>query len=40
MDTVIEFLKQPWPWYVGGVFVGLTVPALWLLGNKSFGISS
>jgi len=40
MNTMIELLKQPWPWYVGGVFVGLTVPALLLLGNKSFGISS
>jgi uncharacterized membrane protein YedE/YeeE len=40
MNTIIELLKQPWPWYVGGVFVGLTVPALLLLGNKSFGISS
>jgi uncharacterized membrane protein YedE/YeeE len=40
MDTFLELLKQPWPWYVGGVFVGLTVPALLLLGNKSFGISS
>ena len=40
MDTFIELLKQPWPWYVGGIFVGLTVPALLLLGNKSFGISS
>lgn len=40
METFLELLKQPWPWYVGGIFVGLTVPALLLLGNKSFGISS
>ncbi len=37
---MIELLKQPWPWYVAGPLVGLTVPALLLLGNKSFGISS
>lgn len=37
---MIEFLKQPWPWYVAGPLIGLTVPALLLLGNKSFGISS
>ena len=37
---MIEFIKQPWPWYIGGVFVGLTVPILLLLGNKTFGISS
>jgi uncharacterized protein len=36
----MEFIKQPWPWYVSGVLIGLTVPALLLLGNKHFGISS
>ena len=37
---MIELLKQPWPWYVAGAFVGLTVPALLILGNKHFGISA
>lgn len=37
---MIELLKQPWPWYVAGPLVGLTVPALLLLGNKHFGISA
>lgn len=37
---MIEFLKQPWPWYVAGPLVGLTVPLLLIIGNKSFGISS
>lgn len=37
---MIEFLKQPWPWYVAGPLIGLTVPALLIIGNKSFGISS
>ncbi len=37
---MIETLKQPWPWYVAGAFAGLIVPALLLLGNKHFGISS
>jgi len=36
----IDWIKQPWPWYVAGPIIGLTVPALLLLGNKSFGISS
>lgn len=35
-----ELLKQPWPWYVGGAILGLTVPLLLLLGNKQFGISA
>jgi uncharacterized membrane protein YedE/YeeE len=37
---MIEIIKQPWPWYVAGPLIGLTVPALLILGNKSFGISS
>jgi uncharacterized membrane protein YedE/YeeE len=36
----MEILKQPWPWYVAGPLIGLTVPILLILGNKSFGISS
>jgi uncharacterized membrane protein YedE/YeeE len=37
---MIELIRQPWPWYVAGPLIGLTVPALLILGNKSFGISS
>lgn len=37
---LLEFIKQPWPWYVAGPLIGLTVPTLLLIGNKSFGISS
>ena len=37
---MIEFIRQPWTWYVSGALIGLTVPALLLLGNKHFGISS
>ncbi len=37
---MLEFIAHPWPWYVAGPLIGLTVPALLLLGNKSFGISS
>lgn len=33
-------LTQPWPWYVAGALIGLTVPALLILGNKHFGISA
>ncbi|MEO6286802.1 MAG: YeeE/YedE thiosulfate transporter family protein [Dyadobacter sp.] len=40
MSLLLETLKQPWPWYVAGPLIGLTVPALLILGNKSFGISS
>ena len=37
---MLDFLKQPWPWYVAGPFIGLTVPVLLLLGNKTFGVSA
>lgn len=37
---MLDFLKNPWPWYVAGPLIGLTVPLLLILGNKSFGISS
>lgn len=37
---VLEIIKQPWPWYIAGPLVGLTVPALLILGNKNFGISA
>jgi len=36
----LEWISQPWPWYVAGPLIGLVVPALLILGNKSFGISS
>ncbi len=36
----IEWLREPWPWYVAGPLIGLTVPTLLIIGNKSFGISS
>ncbi|MBL7880325.1 MAG: YeeE/YedE family protein [Chryseobacterium gambrini] len=37
---MLEIIKEPWPWYIAGPLIGLTVPALQILGNKSFGISS
>jgi len=36
----MEILFKPWPWYVAGPVIGLTVPLLLLLGNKKLGISS
>jgi uncharacterized protein len=40
MDSLMAWLKQPWHWAVAGTIIGLMVPALLLIGNKSFGISS
>jgi uncharacterized protein len=38
--TFLEWLRQPWPWYVAGPLIGLIVPTLLIIGNKAFGISS
>ncbi len=38
--NIIELIKQPWHWAVAGTLIGLTVPTLLLIGNKTFGISS
>ncbi|MFT4030901.1 MAG: YeeE/YedE thiosulfate transporter family protein [Siphonobacter sp.] len=36
----MNWIREPWPWYVAGPLIGLTVPILLLFGNKAFGISS
>lgn len=35
----MEFLSEPWPWYVCGPLLGLLVPLLYWLGS-GFGVSS
>lgn len=40
MNAFIEWLSQPWPWYVSGPLIGITVPLLLITGNKMLGISS
>lgn len=40
MEQLFDIIRKPWPWYVAGPLIGLTVPTLLLIGNKSFGISS
>ncbi len=36
----MNFLTQPWPWYVSGPLLGLAVPTMLILCNKQLGISS
>ncbi len=38
--SFVELLSRPWPWWVAGPLIGLTVPLLLVLGNKTFGVSS
>ncbi|MCL4871140.1 MAG: YeeE/YedE family protein [Anaerolineae bacterium] len=37
---MLAWLLEPWPWYVSGPMIGLTVPLLLLLTGKNLGISS
>ena len=36
----MSFLSQPWPWYVAGPLIGLTVPVVYLYAGRKWGISS
>ncbi|WEA01289.1 YeeE/YedE family protein [Mucilaginibacter sp. SJ] len=36
----MDLITQPWPWYVAGPLIGFVVPALLIIGSKTFGISS
>ncbi len=36
----MDLINEPWPWYVAGPLIGLFIPLLLVVGNKSFGISS
>jgi hypothetical protein len=40
MDVLVDWLRSPWPWYVAGPIIGLMVPLMLFIGNRSFGISS
>jgi uncharacterized protein len=33
-------ILQPWPWWLSGILIGLTVPLLYILAGKAFGIST
>lgn len=37
---MIDFIMQPWPWYIGGPLIGLMVPALLIFAGKNFSVSS
>lgn len=37
---MIELLSSPWPWWVAGPAIGLTLTLLLAIGNRAFGVSS
>lgn len=36
----MDSIMQPWPWWISGILIGLTVPLLYILAGKGFGIST
>ena len=36
---MVEFISQPWPWYIGGPIIGLIMLALLFFGGE-FGVSA
>ena len=38
--SLVGYLSRPWPWYIAGPLIGLTVPLLLVMGNKRLGVSS
>jgi uncharacterized membrane protein YedE/YeeE len=38
MESIIEFIQQPWPWYVAGPVIAFTMFMLLYFGNN-FGLS-
>jgi hypothetical protein len=37
---MLDWIMDPWPWWFSGILVGLTVPLLFILSGKAFGIST
>jgi uncharacterized membrane protein YedE/YeeE len=35
-----DFLTGPWPWYIAGPLIGLSVPIVFLYSGRKWGISS
>jgi len=36
---MMEFIEQPWPWYVAGPLIGLVVPFVYWYGGRKWGVS-
>lgn len=37
---MLDLLTRPWPWYVAGPVIGLTVPLVYLYAGRKWGVSS
>lgn len=37
---MMELLTRPWPWWIAGPLIGLTVPVVYLYAGRKWGVSS
>jgi uncharacterized membrane protein YedE/YeeE len=40
MQTIINYISQPWPWYIAGPLIGLVIVLLQWIDNKPLAASS
>ncbi|WP_089609735.1 YeeE/YedE family protein [Dehalobacterium formicoaceticum] len=40
MNLISTIFVEPWPWWLGGIFIGLLVPAMYYFLNTALGVSS
>jgi uncharacterized membrane protein YedE/YeeE len=36
---MLDWIFEPWPWWISGPAIGLTVPTLLVVGNRMLGVS-
>lgn len=36
----MDYIMQPWPWWISGILIGFTAPLLYFLSGQGFGIST
>jgi len=36
---MLDWILDPWPWWIAGPAIGLTVPTLLIVGNRMLGVS-
>jgi uncharacterized membrane protein YedE/YeeE len=40
LSDLVQLVRGPWPWWIGGIAIGAMVPLLLFLANRQFGVSS
>ncbi|MHB1153161.1 MAG: YeeE/YedE family protein [Eubacteriales bacterium] len=40
MDIITFLFREPWPWWLGGIIIGLMVPVMYYFLNTPLGVST